>query len=631
MKDESVFTHELYHDDLTSCESGAKLGAGFNVISRGMGKYIECVSPPGTAQPSIHLFGADEWRDYRVRAVVTPVSFDTPNLCGEFCGIIARYTDPNNYIALVLDRDDRVKLLRRTPQGFELLAWAALEFCIGQSLSLTLTVHGGEVIGTAGPYSGATTITASLDCGSTGSRGCAGFISACSARFGPHTVECTPEESERIADRLSDGYQWLQKKRSTTPHMKAERTIPLKGLASGANIEFADLNGDGQLELLLGQSSKHVATAISLTKLTCLTALNFDGTILWQAGLAFDMAAPNATPERASNSALPFRFHDLFGDGHPVVVCVFGYDIQVRDAKTGKVLMSAQTPPTYPVSDEFKAVIGASHARYGDETLNMDVKRIDFSDTQGAGAKKEIVVSDDFNLAVLDPLAEPTLHPIFRHRGDLRSAIWIGDIDADGKDEILAGSSVLDDDGRMIRTDRNAAQAHAISVVQTREGGGLRAVICAGDDGLVAYDLTQSAQAGGTCAHRSVSRAREGRMTHVEFGKFRSDVPGSQFAASGSKAMTFFDSNLNKLRTRQFDLNVSNVRAINWTGKAERLLLLSMAKDGGLIDGFGDLIVTIPDAKAFDNWKVIPGYCADGRDAIAAWTPDELTIYVPAE
>ena len=36
-----------------------------------------------------------------------------------------------------------------------------------------------------------------------------------------------------------------------------------------------------------------------------------------------------------------FQAHDFFGDGGIVVVCVIGYDVQIRDGKTGKLLFSA--------------------------------------------------------------------------------------------------------------------------------------------------------------------------------------------------------------------------------------------------------------------------------------------------
>ncbi|MEI6231802.1 MAG: hypothetical protein WCT04_02025 [Planctomycetota bacterium] len=610
MKDESVFTHVLFHDDLTGLPVGDSVD-GFRVIARGLGKYVECSAPPESGDPSIRLIGQDAWRDYRFRAVVTPVSFEHTNPVGVFCGIVARYKNSHDYIALILDRDDRVKLLRRTANGFDLLASATLEFCIGQSLSLTLTVVGNDIVGTAGPYTGKTTVRATVDGTSSGR---VGFISTTFSRFGPHTVECEPDEAAHLAKSADDADATLKKKRMTFPQMKRERTVPLRGLATGSNIEFADLNGDGKLEILVGQSSSSVAEKISLTRLTCLTALTFDGAVMWQAGVP-DVAGIEST----TSGELPFRYHDLFGDGHPVVVCVFGYDIQIRHAKTGKMMMSAQTPSTSSVSDEFKAVVGRG-SRFGDETLNMDVARISFCDTQGNGAKKEIVVTDAYNLAVLDPLAEPTLYPIFKHRGDLRGGIFVGDIDSDGKDEILAGSSLINDDGSLIKTVRCAAQSRSVSSLEDNPNR----VVCASDDGLWHMDASVS--------NLRAQRLAGGCFSNVYAGKFRAEFAGNQYAATGGDGVTFFDTNFHSIGTRPSTLlmPMSGSRVVKWTGKTEALLLISMEKGGGLIDGRGDLVVPIPDNCArYVNCKVLPGYCADGRDAIAAWNNDELAFFVP--
>ncbi len=408
--------------------------------------------------------------------------------------------------------------------------------------------------------------------------------------------------------------------------------MPLNGLATGRNIEFADVDGDGKLEILAAQSSRDVAEQISLTRLTCLTAINLDGKILWQAGM------PSADGTNGSvTGSLPFRFHDVFGDKHPVVVCVFGYDIQIRHAKTGRLMMSAQTPSTTAVSDEFKAVVGVGGGiRYGDETLNMDVSRIAFCDTQGTGLKKEIIVSDGFNLAVLDPLAEPTLYPIFKHRGDLRGGIWSGDLDGDGKDEIIAGKSVLNDDGSLLNTIQNYLPGSSLSIFDSAtEIQSMRLCVSNGDEGMWVYNAKEFVRPNASNDHRP-QRIRGGYYSHVVTGKLRADLPGDQFVSTAFDTITFFDANFNKIGTHQFEgyMPFDGPRVVNWTDKPERLLLIAAHQQCGLVDGFGDRVVTLPDEFAehgYREWDVIPGYCADGRDALAAWNTDVLSIFVPAE
>jgi hypothetical protein len=630
LNDASGLTHVLYHDDLSALPLDFNAG-GFRAISRGLGKYLEVSAPGQAARPAIHTFGNELWRDYRFRAVVTPVSFEHALPMGSFCGIVAHYKHAQDYLALVLSRDGQLKLLRRTAGGFDLLAFAALEFCIGQSLSLTLTVRGGEITGTAGPYSGATTIRAQLSGRSENAAGKVGFISAAHARFGPHTVECSPEESLRIAKAGAETQTALEKKRANFPRMKLERTVPLYGRATRGNVLLADINGDGKLEILAAQSSKKIATRISLTSLTCLTALDLDGSILWQAGIP-DPEAADSLP--VSMDRLPFRFHDLFGDGHPVVVCVFGYDLQIRDAKTGNVLMSAQTPSTLPVSDEFKAVTAGGP--WGDETLNMDVAAIDFCDTQGSGGKKEIVLRDNYNLAVLDPLAEPALHAIFRHRGNVRGGIWIGDIDEDGKDEIFAGCSFLDDDGALKASLKSGATETSLTVVDPLDENGTdkRAYISAKLGGLLVLSL-KGFYANALHADEAALRIQHCSPGGFNAGKFRADLAGLQFAALEEQSVTFLDAGANRIWSREFEVRLpqggAEAHVLNWTNRTEKLLVLPMRLGGGLIDGHGDVVVEFPSGAPKHYCGIIKGYCTDGRDAILAWDADKLEIYTPAD
>jgi hypothetical protein len=455
-------------------------------------------------------------------------------------------------------------------------------------------------------------------------------------------VECTPDEGCRVEKESAETEARLEKKRAKFPRMKLERRVPLNGLADYINIQFADIDGDGKLEILAGQSSEKIASQYSLTKLTCLTAIDLTGKVIWQAGVPQDATEPDYRPSEqlqrcadhdklAWEAPLPYRVHDLFGDGHPAVVCVFGYDVQVRDGKTGKVLMSASTPPSRPMSDEFKALI-AAQGRWGDETLNMDVNWIDFCDSQGNGGKKEIVVGNNFDLAVLDPFAEPALHAIWRHRGNISYHAWIGDIDCDGKDEIIAGSSVLDDNGTLIAVFRPGALAPQISVCNLLdEKAAEKHVYFSADyEGLYVADL--NALRAGSYANEAlhVNRVRPGSrvLRHIS-GKFRDDIPGQQLATIGYSTVALFDADTHQIWQREYDDTSAGVPAVNWTGKSERLMLLSMGYTSGLIDGFGEIVVEAPNDGPNEFCIVIKGYCPDGRDAIAAWDNDELAIYVP--
>lgn len=637
VNDATEFTTTLYDENLSGWTPGARDGE-MSIITRGLGHYIEVRAKTIECGPWVDSKFPTKLQNYRFRAVVTPVSFENAGPRGGFCGIIARYRDDENYIALVIDRSFHMKLLRCNGGQYELLAAAPLEFCLGQSLTLTLSVKGNKAVGTAGPYAGATTIEALvpeipniLD-----RHNHAGFVCAGHARFGPHTLECSAEDAACEKERQA---AWrLTLSTPGFPTMEIERTVPLKGLVTGRNIQFADINGDGKLEFIVAQSSKRIAASLSLTRLTCLTAFDLDGNILWQAGVPDPESSAEEEVELSFAGPLPFRIHDLFGDGHPVVVCVFGYDLQIRDAKSGKTILSGETPGTLPVSDEFKAATSNFGAPWGDETLNMNVASIHFCDTQGTGAKKEILIKDDYhNLAVLDTLSEPILHPIFRHRGNVGGVPWIGDLDGDGKDEIFCGYSLLDDDGTRLATLALGGSARSVHVqnLNSTDGYPARVLICAGDEGLIALDL-QVLMSGGYSGN--VPRAARFRICAdvLHVGKFRPNLQSdeiivSQLPASGTGRngrVSLFTWQLEEILADYLTADNGPGVPVRWTSE-NRAYLFFGGCGCGLVDGLSKLLDISP--HLYRNYGVVPGYCCDGRDAVYAVYEGNLEICVPSD
>lgn len=645
------YTQTLFHNDLSALEAGVlpfqnsaifetnsravpEIPGGFRipvnhpawsesgcfrVIERGLGKYIETVGGSAEFENRILIVGGragEQWRDYRVRAVVTPLSFENASPAGGICGILARYESPRDYLALVLDRDGQVKLMQRRGDRFEVLDAKPLEFCLGQSLTLTLCVQGGHARGTAGPYSGAVNVESAID---TALGGGAGFISDVAARLGPVSVECEIREAARIEDAAATSAKILTQKRARFPKMVLERIVPLHGLTNGRNIRIADVNGDGKPEIVLAQSSAKIAGEMSLTRLTCLTVLDLDGNLIWQAGV------PDAHAQDY-NGDLPFQIHDLFGDGGKVVVCVFGYDVQVRDGRSGKVLFSASTPETVPLGSDFKELTSNFGAPWGDETLHMDVSQIAFCNTEGGSGRREILLKDDFHhLVVLDV----SLQPIFRHRGNHGRFPWIGDIDGDKKDEILAGYSMLDDDGKSAWSIALSDHAYAIAALDLLAPGGQnkRAIIAAGAEGLLILDAK--------LRKASFSQIGGGHAARLGIARYRADLPGLQVAVGGlwntPGLFSLFDASGKRLWSRELDAPGAMAIPVNWTGRAEELLLYSMSPGAGLLDGHGDTVVEAPGRGPCTFFDVSPVLSADGRDRIVAWNRDELAVYKPGD
>lgn len=617
----------------------------FKVIERGVNRFIETVGASPLCEERMLVAGDAAWSDVRVRAVVTPLTFDGCGPGGGICGLVARYRDPRNFLALVLDRDFHVKLLQKRDGQWILLDARPLDFCLGQSLTLTLTLQGARVHAMAGPYTGAVHLYAYMagavvpvgleawadtpkggkplslpehPASSAAFNGCVGFIADVPARCGTLTVEATAEEAQALEARAAAKKDAVAQRRSRVPAMKLLKSVALHGLVSGPNLRVADINGDGKPELILAQHSPKVAAETSMTRLTCLTVMDLSGKILWQAGVP-DPDAP------LYGDDLPVEVFDLYHDGHGVIVCVFGYDIQIRDGKTGRVLNSAQTPDLthWPISGEYRDA--AYRRKFGDEYENLNVSRLASARIMGNGNPDDIVVMDDFHhLVALDGI---NLKPLFKHRGNHGRSVQILDLDGDGRDEVVAGSVILDGSGHTVSALALGGFPAASFAVKAQAGEDAgRTWVLGGRDGLAFVPLNGAAipsQAGWSAGFAGWPVER------MACARLRADLPGLQFATWGGGTLQLFDAGGRRLWTQALESCGLVLQPVSWPGQDGELLLLSMAAGGGLINGAGERVVEAPTSGPSLCCAVNSLISGDGSDALLAWEANELCIWVP--
>jgi len=620
-------------------ESGA-----FKVIERGVNRFIETVGASPLCEDRMLVAGDSHWSDVRVRAVVTPLTFDGCGPGGGICGLIARYRDPRNFLALVLDRDFHVKLLQKRDGQWILLDARPLEFCLGQSLTLTLTLQGPRVHGTAGPYTGAAHLYAYMagaavpigieawgDTPKGGKplalpeqpascaafNGCVGFIADVPARCGTLTVEATAEEADALEARAAARTAHVARAKAKVPPVKLLTRVALQGLVSGPNVRVADVNGDGKPELILAQHSPKIAAQTSMSRLTCLTVMDLSGKILWQAGVP-DPDAP------LYGEDLPVEVFDLYHDGHGVIVCAFGYDIQIRDGKTGRVLNSAQTPDLthWPISGEYRDT--AYSRKFGDERENLNIARLASAKILGNGNPDDILVLDDYHhLVALDGI---NLKPLFKHRGNHGRSVQVLDLDGDGRDEVVAGGVILDGSGKTISAASFGGFPTASVAVKAQAGEDAgRSWVLAGRDGLALLPLNGAAIP--PLAGWNVGFAGW-PVERLACAKLRADLPGLQFATWGSGTLQLFDAGGRRLWTQSIDSNGVALKPVHWPGQDAELLLLSMAPGGGLINGAGEHVVEAPTSGPSLCCAVSPHFAKD-VDALLAWDTNELHVWVP--
>jgi len=584
----------------------------FRVVEAQGARELEAVGASPHYDNRLLIADLPHAQQYRVQARVTPLSFEGASPAGGLCGLLAHYQDSRTYLALVLERDGWLKLLRRRENIFEVLAGAPLAHTPGAPLEFSLEVSDAQISGVAGGIK----LSAPLY-GSPG--GGVGFLSDISARFGPIRVEAAALEAARIDAARKAAAATHAKRVAKYPAMRLERSVPLNGLVNGRNLRLADINGDGKPELILAQGSPEVSKRLRMTRLTCLTVMDLDGRILWQAGVP-DPNAPTI------NGDLPFQVQDVDADGRPEIICVFGYDVQIRDGRTGKVLWSTSAPETAQVGNDFKEVSSTWGAPWGDETLNMDIKHLAVCNTQGRPIAREILVKDDYHhLAVLDPEATGSTL-LMRHRGVHGHFPWIGDLDGDGCDEIVAGYSVLDHTGKKLWSLHLQDHQDAIAFLDPVAPGGKnkRLIMCGGEDGLLILGL-----------HAEFHTRLQGHAQRLGIGKFRADLPGLQLATvtywGNPGIFRLHDATGKLLWSKEYPVRGGLAAPVNWTGQPEELMLYTLAPGGGLLDGHGEIAVEAPGKGPHLFFDTTTELTLDGRDSLIAFDHQELALYVPAD
>ncbi len=128
------------------------------------------------------------------------------------------------------------------------------------------------------------------------------------------------------------------------------------------------------LIFFLGQVIHH-GPRDSHSELSCLTAMTFDGKIIWQTG------KPDPEKYHLTND-VGFQIHDLNNDGKNEVIYCMNFEIIVADAATGKTLYKAPTPKSKLKDDKFDRILGDC---------------LFFFDCEGKGWDSDILIKDRYN------------------------------------------------------------------------------------------------------------------------------------------------------------------------------------------------------------------------------------------
>ena len=98
--------------------------------------------------------------------------------------------------------------------------------------------------------------------------------------------------------------------------------------------------------------------------ISCLTAMDLDGNILWQYG------EPTDNMEIGNISAdMPMQIYDIDGDGYDEVITAKNFEVLILDGKTGNVKKRAKTPLS--TMEEDGTIIGVPDGEYAFDRINL--------------------------------------------------------------------------------------------------------------------------------------------------------------------------------------------------------------------------------------------------------------------
>ena len=553
----------------------------------------------------IFLTGEPEWSDYTVEVSVKPLS------AAEMAGVVFRYHTNRHHYLFSLQNGKQARLALRLPleSAFRLPEWkefAVVDFPYDDTRYYRLRVENqGPAI--RAYIDDKLVIKAESPELPTGK---VGFAATAPARFQDFRVTVAPATKKAIDERIAQRNAELAKLQAENPKPKLWKKFDVpKDAGAGRNVRFGDLDGDGVIDMLIGQNVAKVSGDAAV-EITCLTALTLDGKVLWQVG------QPDAR-NGLLTSDTPFQIHDIEGAGKHDVVLVKDFKLQVLDGKTGKVKKSTLMPKIkdYPNVPQVAPKNWPHERDSGDSIV--------FANFSGKKGRQEIVVKDRYwNFWVFDN----DLKLLWTGQGMLGHYPYPYAVSPGGKDQLAIGYSLWDSTGKQLWSLDQQMKDHADSVAVGNFSGDpkespLHYYSCS-DDGVLIVD------------HRGVVQrhVRVGHAQTATIGKFRTNLPGLQYAAvnfwRNPGIISLFDHQGKLLQQGEPIHSGSVLLPVNWRGDGQEFILLSgNSKEGGMIDGQLRRVVMFPDDGHPDLTAAVLDLTGDARDEIVLWDQERVWIY----
>jgi hypothetical protein len=255
-------------------------------------------------------------------------------------------------------------------------------------------------------------------------------------------------------------------------NIEIERELEV-GAKGGEWLAFADVDGDGEKEMVFRQSggmfhsdvykqSGHGYITDANQDLLQLTCMRQDGELLWRRGEPWRQEKPYNSHGGKEMTALA----DVDGDGKLELFYLYKDKLYVLDAKTGERLRDLPVP-----TDALNIIV---FQRLGQGQMNLLLKA-DGRSPYGYGSPLLAYDAD--------------LNRLWMDEGGNGHAICCRDVDGDGADEILEGYRVIDDDGAICWSHDWPSHADDITVEDINEDGIEEVIYCTDNEDFIITDV----------------------------------------------------------------------------------------------------------------------------------------------